>query len=426
MTDVWVCATCHSINRQRNATCYKCGARQDTSATGQLADLRTERAIIQRGAKRYRSSLLFAIIAGVFILMVAGLGVLVLNESVAAYRVLRDQIPGIVGGSVSQRELAATLAPTVVPQLVQNVIALLALTSFAVWLSRVVANIPALGGGTPSVSSTRAFFAPFIPIYNLVKVPPIMQDALYRTDPKAGGFFMIAVAWIGLVGSVIVSFFAGWWLNLRVLSIAANATSVGQAIDELVAAFDMGMIVDIITSLMISIGSVILVLVMLRIERRARARDREIRRGAAAMVAAHQAELEADLERQRSPGSSPYATPVVAAPFVAAPVVAAPATAGAGAATVVGASDQVPAPGFGAEPGPRLSLVVTGQSIAASLDADAEEAATIDDLRMAAPALAQRGGSATVLVSHGDVVGAGVADQIVTVLRGAGVPTTLA
>jgi hypothetical protein len=424
MTDVWVCGTCHSINRQRNATCYKCGARQDTSATGQLADLRTERAIIQRGAKRYRSSLIFAIIAGVFILMVAGLGLLVLNESVAAYRVLRDQIPGIVGGTVSQRELAATLAPTVVPQLVQNVIAFLALTTFAVWLSRVVANIPALGGGTPSVSSTRAFFAPFIPIYNLVKVPPIMQEALYRTDPKAGGFFMIAVAWIGLVGSVIVSFFAGWWLNLRVVSIAANATSVGRAIDELVAAFDLAMIVDIITSLMISIGSVILVLVMLRIERRARARDREIRRGAAAMVAAHDAELEAELERQRSPGSSPYATPVVAAPVVAAPGTAvagagAAATGGGGAGTVMGTSAPT------AELGPRLSLVVTGGAIAASLDADVEEAATIDDLRMAAPALAERGGSAIVVVPSGDVVAARLAEQIVTVLRRAGVPTTL-
>ena len=38
MTDIWVCGTCHSINRQRNAKCYKCGAKQDMSATGPLAD----------------------------------------------------------------------------------------------------------------------------------------------------------------------------------------------------------------------------------------------------------------------------------------------------------------------------------------------------------------------------------------------------
>jgi hypothetical protein len=420
MTDVWVCATCHSINRQRNPTCYKCGARQDTSATGQLADLRTERAIIQRGAKRYRSSLGFAILAGVFILMVAGLGIIVLNDAVAQYRVLRDQIPGFVGGSVSGRELAATVAPTV-PQLVQTGISLVALTTFAVWLSRVIGNVPALGGGTPSVSSTRAFITPFIPIYNLVKVPPIIQEALYRTDPKAGGLFMIALAWIGLVGSSVVSFFAGWWLNLRVVSIAVNATSVGQAIDELVAAFDLAMIVTIITSLMVSVGGVILVVVMLRIESRARARDREIRRGAAKMVAAHEAEVEADLERQRSPGSSPYATPVVASPGAA---VAGAAV--AGSAVAGPAPDLAASAGIGGEPGPRLSLVVTGDSIAASLDADGEESATIDDLRMAAPALAQRGGSAIVAVGSGDVVGAGVADQIVAVLRGAGVPTTLA
>ena len=28
MTDIWVCSTCHSINRQRNDRCYKCGGPQ--------------------------------------------------------------------------------------------------------------------------------------------------------------------------------------------------------------------------------------------------------------------------------------------------------------------------------------------------------------------------------------------------------------
>jgi hypothetical protein len=423
MTDIWVCGTCHSINRQRNAKCYKCGAKQDMSATGPLADLRTERAIVQRSAKPYRSSLIFAIIAGAFILLVAALGLIVLNESIAAYRFLRDQLPAIIGGSFTEQELAVALLPTAVPAMVSTLVAVIALFAFALWLSRVVANIPALGGGAPSVSSTRAFFAPFIPIYNLIKVPPIIQEAMYRTDPRAGGFFMIALAWVGLVGSAIVGYIADRWLALRIDSIFFNATSMGQLIDELTAAFDVAIIVDIVTTLMISVGAVILVLVMLRIESRARARDREIRKGSRAMAEAQASELEDDLARQRALAAEQAAGPVSAG-FVA-PATGEVATPFAlPAATALGAS-----PGGPPAPvtGPRLRLTVTGTTITGSLDGDVEEAATLDELRLAAPALADAAGSATVVIADAnDDAAAELAAEVVTVMRAAGVPTTLA
>lgn len=460
MTDIWVCGTCHSINRQRNDKCYKCGARQDMSATGPLADLRTERAIVQRSSKPYRSSLIFAIIASAFILVVAVLGIIVLNESIASFRIIRDQLPGIVGGTVTEQDLLRAFAPTVVPGIVRAIAALVALFTFALWLSRVVANIPALGGGTASVSSTRAFITPFIPIYNLVKTPPIIQEALYRTDPRAGGFFMIAVAWIGLVGSAFVAFFANWWVNLRTASIVVNATSVGQVIDDMTQVFDIAMIIDIVTTLMVSVGAVILVIVMLRIETRARARDREIRAGARAIADSRTAELEEDVARQRALAAEQAAGPVaagfvspgpgeVATPF-APPVAPAAAAAGAGAVlagadrptaeppleqvgTAVAATALGASPGGGSGPaepattGPRLRLTVTGGSITGSLDGDIEEAATLDELRLAAPALADAAGTATVVIADAsDDAAAELAGEVVTVMRAAGVPTTLA
>ncbi len=242
----------------------------------------------------------------------AGLGIIVLNELIASFRLIRDQLPAIVGGTITEQELRQAVAPTVIPGIVRTITAIIALFTFALWLSRVVANIPALGGGSASVSSTRAFITPLIPIYNLAKTPGIIQEALYRTDPRAGGFFMIAAAWIGLVGSAFVAFFANWWVNLRIASIAFNATSVGQAIDELAQVFDIAMIIEIITALMVSVGAVILVLVMFRIESRARARDREIRSGTKAMVEARAAEFEEDLARQRALAAEQAAGPVSA------------------------------------------------------------------------------------------------------------------
>jgi hypothetical protein len=436
MTDIWVCGTCHSINRQRNAKCYKCGAKQDMSATGPLADLRTERAIVQRGAKPYRSSLIFAIIASAFILLVAALGLIVLNESIAAYRFLRDQLPAIVGGSFTEQELAVALLPTAVPAMVSTLVAVIALFAFALWLSRIVANIPALGGGAPSVSSTRAFFAPFIPIYNLIKVPPIIQEAMYRTDPRAGGFFMIALAWVGLVGSAIVGYVADRWLALRIDSIFFNATSMGQLIDELTAAFDLAIIVDIVTTLMISVGAVILVMIMLRIESRARARDREIRKGSRAMAEAQASELEDDLARQRALAAEQAAGPVsagfvapdtgeVATPFALPVAATAPAAGAAVAATALGTAPGGDAGSAAA--GPRLRLIVAGGAITGSLDGDVDEAVTLDELRLAAPALADAAGSATVVIADAsDDAAAELAGEVVTVMRGAGVPTTLA
>jgi hypothetical protein len=146
----------------------------------------------------------------------------------------------------------------------------------------VTANIPALGGGVPRTTPTKAFIYPLIPIWNLIKVPGMIQDALYRVDPQAGGFFMLAVAWFGLVGSWIISFFAGWILDLQ---LASDLRTARTAIDQATALqrwFDLTAAIGVFTELLIAGGAIVLVLVMVRIERRSAARDREIREAALA------------------------------------------------------------------------------------------------------------------------------------------------
>ncbi len=404
MTDIWVCSTCSSINRQRNDRCYKCGARQ-SEATGALADTRTTSAIQSRAVVRYRGSLLRAIVAAAFIIAVAILSVIVLNESLDAVRYLRDQIPDILQtGVIDEAELARRSAGAVVPAAAQAISAVGALLFFAAWLSRVIANIPALGGGTPGTSPTRAFIYPLIPIWNLFKVPPMIQDALYRLDPKAGGFFMILIAWVGLVGSWIVGYVVGVWVNLRVSSVMTNAQTLGEAIDGIQQAYDIQVIVDIVTTLMVAGGAIVLVLVMFRIESRARARDREVRQAFAAAIA--NADAPATLSR------AAQAQP--AAPMTAVPAAAAPGT-------VVGAT------ALGASPllsGPRLHVIVAADGITAGVDGSTPEPVTVEELRGAAPALATAGGTAQVVTSDADPSSTAAAEAITVSLRAAGVPTT--
>jgi len=416
MTDIWVCSTCHSINRQRNTSCYKCGASQDL-ATGEGATLRVEQALQTRAYVRYRSASVRALIAGVLILAVAGLGVAIMIASIDDAYWLRGQIANIINGiGLDRAELVRRTQDLVVPGLIRLGLAILALLSFGAWLSRVVMNIPALGGGVPRTSPTRAFIYPLIPIVNLFKVPGIIQDALYRLDPKAGGFFMVAIAWFGLVGSWIISFFAGWYVNFRLVSAVANAETPAELTAMIQSAFDIQLVVDIATTLLVAGGAVVLVIVMARIERRSEARDREIRAaGSAGLVGSDMGPPGADpaVAGPIEPAIQATVEPVVEPVTAAAPVLGVPMMEAMRPAEL---TDERPA-------GSRLEITVHRLGrIVATLDGDDAEDVTIDDIRQAAGALARSGGSARVSRADADDSTMALAEQVVAALRAGGVP----
>jgi len=104
--------------------------------------------------------------------------------------------------------------------------AVAALLAFATWLTVVVGNIPGLGGGEPSVTRLGTFVWAVIPVVNLRRIPKIIQEILYRLDPRAGGVFMVGLAWVGLVGSWIVARIVGLYISTRLNFDAVNADSV--------------------------------------------------------------------------------------------------------------------------------------------------------------------------------------------------------
>lgn len=409
MTDIWVCGTCHSINRQRDSSCYKCGAPQ-SGAINALVDVRTDLAIQTRARVPYRSSLIRGLLAAILIVAYAVLEVVTLFESLPAIQFLRTQIPAIMQGQLDSAEILRRSAPAVGPAVLASISGIAALLLFAAWLSRVVMNIPALGGGTPGTTPTKAFVYPLIPFWNLLKTPPMIQDALYRLDPKAGGFFMILIAWIGLVGSAILGFLVGWWVNLRIASVGTSARSLGEAVTMVQGAVDMQILVDIITTLMSALGAIVLVMILFRIESRARARDREIRRSAAAPRA--------------EPGTVAARPGGVSWEMAAAPSVAPPHPS---ADTETG---QIPGPlGFvpvaaTAATGPRLHLLIQSpDTMVATLDGESE-AVTLADLPEAAQALARAGGSAVIATGAPGAGAASLAEAAFRIFAEAGVLTT--
>jgi hypothetical protein len=194
-------------------------------------------------------------------------------------------------------------------------------------------------------------------------------------------------------------------------------------------------------------------MIMFRIESRARARDIEIRKSAAAprpepgtvaarpggisweMAAATAAGQASTTVRSRMPPNvEPEAPARVAAPMSAAPTGGAGLVPGPlGFVPAGSATDELEAPPSGPErpaaparvpTGPRLHLRVVGpDSMIATLDGESE-AVTLAELPETAKALANADGSAVIATGTTGSGAASLADQAFRIFAVAGVPTT--
>jgi hypothetical protein len=59
-----------------------------------------------------------------------------------------------------------------------------------------------------------------------------------------------------------------------------NATSLGEAVDSARGLVSAAFVIDIATAILTAVGALVLILVMIRIERRSDARDAEVRAAA--------------------------------------------------------------------------------------------------------------------------------------------------
>ncbi|HEY8439294.1 MAG TPA: zinc finger Ran-binding domain-containing protein [Candidatus Limnocylindrales bacterium] len=278
MTDVWVCGECHSINRQRDSRCYKCGAKQAAAATGEMATHRQEQAIALRSVVGYRPALPFAIAAAVFLFGLAAVAVAGMASSLSLFSFATQQLDVLkAGGALDEASWARFESSDDALGIVQIAIIVPLLVFFGLWLSRVVANVPALGGGIPGITPANALIRTLIPGVNLRTVPGVIHDVLYRLDPTGGGFFMVAAAWVGLVGSWLIRVIARWYLNARTFGDVVNARSLDEAVESVRTDVTAAVAVDVVTGILIAAGALILIALMIRIEMRSQARDAEVR-----------------------------------------------------------------------------------------------------------------------------------------------------
>jgi hypothetical protein len=218
-----------------------------------------------------------AVVAGVLITAVALLGLYLLILQASGLADLKAAFAPGISATAAQALLQSESQRLAAPSLLRGGLTILAVLAFAIWLSLVTMNVPALGGGTPSRSPVKALVYPLIPILNLIKVPGMILDVLYRVDPQSGGAFMVIAAWMGLVGSWFVSIIGSWIIAIAAVGRIVDAGSLGAVAAVLSDTLDQSLVLTVVTEVMIAGGAILLVVLMARIERRCAARDREIR-----------------------------------------------------------------------------------------------------------------------------------------------------
>jgi hypothetical protein len=326
--DTWVCDSCKSINRARERRCYKCHGERDEASAGTGSQQRTVEAVVSRSVRDYLPTWPLAILAGTLLVAVSVMGVLLLLRSAADFPALRDAfVAAIYSGSQGMEPglFATQSAETAFLGLLRFGVVFLALVSFAAWLAIATMNVPTLGGGTPTRGPLRVFIYTLIPLWNLFKVPGMVQDVLYRLDATAGGAWMVMAATIGLLGSWFVSFFGSWVITAAAVGEMLQASTREQMAGVFAGIMDQSFWLSVVTESMTAVGTLLLVVLMVRVEQRCAARNRDIQ-GVLAELAA-------------GPGAVPGAAPTTA--VVAPPI---PATPGASTEPVTPAASAPMAP----------------------------------------------------------------------------------
>ena len=118
-------------------------------------------------------------------------------------------------------------APIALTRLLQAGLVGAAIVVWAAWLARAVENVPALGGGWPSLTPAWAFFLCLIPGVNLIRPAGMVRELFERIPgPNGPGTGLVSVWWIALfAGAVLQVPRLGTAILQRVIGIVLFVTS---------------------------------------------------------------------------------------------------------------------------------------------------------------------------------------------------------
>jgi hypothetical protein len=241
---VWVCGSCRSINQPRTTRCYSCRTPRSVGEAdpasmpvgGQVPAAPTAAAV-----GPFRSTARLALLAQVLVLVAIAV---VAAAGLITFLVRMD--PEAVGPT-----FIVGIDMTLLLAVIQGLFVIAALVGFASWLSRVVANVPALGGGYTNVTPQMAFIENFIPVANLFRIPAILRDVMQRLEAGGKGDALLIASWLAFVSAIFLP-----RLNIFVAFVS----------EDLAAVIEGAAILGLISVVLQALGGVFLVLLMGHVE----------------------------------------------------------------------------------------------------------------------------------------------------------------
>ena len=295
--DIWICNVCRSINPISSNRCYRChtpiqiaAAKPDELSVHQAPrEAHTEIVGTFRSTETLATLVTVASIAFIFAMFLAIWTVFTVND-------LRVNESREAADALFQQRLLFLIPGPVV--------GLVALLTYALWIRRVVENLPALGLGFSRVSPTWAFFEPLIPGFNLYAIPTRIAEVIQKLGGHLYATALIGLAWILVIGPALLLVYVARFT--RLFGTGADLLRVTSLSSLVVFAFQ-------------SIALVLMLVVMWQVEKLLREKAQSVAGDARAASATAASSA-------GSPGAAAVSSPVSAAssPAAAGPADAAP------------------------------------------------------------------------------------------------------
>ncbi|HYL40740.1 MAG TPA: zinc finger Ran-binding domain-containing protein [Candidatus Binatus sp.] len=185
-SELWVCRYCRSVNPARSGKCYRCHTPRE------VASARPEDLTVAHQESRPEASGTFQSSETYAVLLTVAAFALAVGTIIGTWVTVQVLQLRLAGDSAGADQLFAgrQLLLAVVP-----ILAGLVLLAYAAWISRLVANLPALGLGYSRVSPRWAFFEPFIPGRNLYSLPARTAEVAKKLDDRDSVTLVIGLAW---------------------------------------------------------------------------------------------------------------------------------------------------------------------------------------------------------------------------------------
>ncbi|MBI3750139.1 MAG: DUF4328 domain-containing protein [Chloroflexi bacterium] len=274
----WVCGNCRSLNRDDASRCYSCRSPRamavDPRATEQRREPQTADtppAVKAKTARelgsRYRSSAGFAVVAQVAVLVITAI---TLARTVLVIWLFRDLQDSIADPSTFDSGAALDQAVTVgILHYVMLAAWVAGLVAWGAWLARVVANIPALGGGWPTETPRFAFISTLIPGGNLYWTTSTMRQTITALSAAGAARLGIITAWwLTLTPGIILLLNIGPFRWLRALiELAISILLLLATGGDVRSLLDASIGLELLAGVLIVAAAVLAVLLIQHIER---------------------------------------------------------------------------------------------------------------------------------------------------------------